>query len=281
MPRACDQDVVVVDEGSAQPGREQTTHRRLSRGHEADEHDVARGVIAHGTYDTQQRKPKKVKVVCMPVRGLLCSGLSSRISIDSVPMRVPPARILFPPEDRAEILARIDEALTTGQLTLGPIGARARGRVREAPPAAARGRGELRHGRARDHPARRSASRAARSSFPPTRSSRRRPPRCTPARACGSSTAIPQTMAIDPADLEPLHRPRHRGRRHRAHRRARSRPRSTRSRRLCRGRGRAARRGRRARARQRVRRALGRHVRRRRRASPSTPPRSSRAARAA
>ena len=38
-------------------------------------------------------------------------------------MRVPPARILFPPEDRAEILARIDDALSTGQLTLGPIGA--------------------------------------------------------------------------------------------------------------------------------------------------------------
>jgi dTDP-4-amino-4,6-dideoxygalactose transaminase len=38
-------------------------------------------------------------------------------------MRVPPARILFPPEDRAEILSRIDNALTTGQLTLGPIGA--------------------------------------------------------------------------------------------------------------------------------------------------------------
>jgi len=37
-------------------------------------------------------------------------------------MRVPPARILFPPEDRREILARIDEALTSGQLTLGPIG---------------------------------------------------------------------------------------------------------------------------------------------------------------
>jgi perosamine synthetase len=37
-------------------------------------------------------------------------------------MRVPPARILFPPEDRAAILARIDEALTSGQLTLGPIG---------------------------------------------------------------------------------------------------------------------------------------------------------------
>jgi perosamine synthetase len=37
-------------------------------------------------------------------------------------MRVPPARILFPPEDRAEILARIDQALTNGQLTLGPIG---------------------------------------------------------------------------------------------------------------------------------------------------------------
>ncbi len=38
-------------------------------------------------------------------------------------MRVPPARILFPPEDRAEVLQRIDAALTTGQLTLGPIGA--------------------------------------------------------------------------------------------------------------------------------------------------------------
>ena len=37
-------------------------------------------------------------------------------------MRVPPARILFPPEDRVAILARIDEALSTGQLTLGPIG---------------------------------------------------------------------------------------------------------------------------------------------------------------
>ncbi len=38
-------------------------------------------------------------------------------------MRVPPARILFPPEDRAEVLQRIDAALTSGQLTLGPIGA--------------------------------------------------------------------------------------------------------------------------------------------------------------
>lgn len=37
-------------------------------------------------------------------------------------MRVPPARVSFPAEDRAEILARIDEALTSGQLTLGPIG---------------------------------------------------------------------------------------------------------------------------------------------------------------
>jgi len=37
-------------------------------------------------------------------------------------MRVPPARILFPPEDRAAVLARIDEAMASGQLTLGPIG---------------------------------------------------------------------------------------------------------------------------------------------------------------
>jgi perosamine synthetase len=37
-------------------------------------------------------------------------------------MRVPPARVLFPSEDRAEILARINEALVSGQLTLGPNG---------------------------------------------------------------------------------------------------------------------------------------------------------------
>jgi dTDP-4-amino-4,6-dideoxygalactose transaminase len=37
-------------------------------------------------------------------------------------MRVPPAAIYFPPEDRAEILAQIDEALSTGQLTLGKLG---------------------------------------------------------------------------------------------------------------------------------------------------------------
>src|SRR4051812_38093404 len=42
--------------------------------------------------------------------------------LDSLLMRVPPARILFPPEDRAAILSMIDEALTSGQLTLGAIG---------------------------------------------------------------------------------------------------------------------------------------------------------------
>ena len=43
--------------------------------------------------------------------------------LDSLPMRVPPARILFPPEDRVAILERIDDALASGPLTLGPIGA--------------------------------------------------------------------------------------------------------------------------------------------------------------
>jgi dTDP-4-amino-4,6-dideoxygalactose transaminase len=33
---------------------------------------------------------------------------------------VPPARIVFSPEDRTEILRLVDEALTSGQLTLGP-----------------------------------------------------------------------------------------------------------------------------------------------------------------
>src|SRR5262245_32002549 len=37
-------------------------------------------------------------------------------------LSVPPAQVHFPPEDRAEILRRIDDALTTGQLTLGTIG---------------------------------------------------------------------------------------------------------------------------------------------------------------
>lgn len=37
-------------------------------------------------------------------------------------MRVPPAQVYFPEEDRRAILARIDEALTTGQLTLGKFG---------------------------------------------------------------------------------------------------------------------------------------------------------------
>ena len=144
-------------------------------------------------------------------------------------MRVPPARILFPPEDRLAILARIDEALTTGQLTLGPIGLELEDSVRGASRHAARGRGELRHGGTRDHPARRSASRAARSWFPRTPSSRRRPPRCTPARTLRFVDCDPQTMAIDPADLETLHRARHRRRRDRAHRRAHHARRSTRS----------------------------------------------------
>jgi perosamine synthetase len=42
-------------------------------------------------------------------------------------MRVPPARILFPPEDRVAILERIDDALSSGQLTLGPTGAELEG----------------------------------------------------------------------------------------------------------------------------------------------------------
>jgi perosamine synthetase len=35
-------------------------------------------------------------------------------------LRVQPARIVFPPEDRAEVAAAITESLTTGALTLGP-----------------------------------------------------------------------------------------------------------------------------------------------------------------
>src|SRR5690349_20606098 len=38
------------------------------------------------------------------------------------PLRVPPAQVHIPASDRAEILERIDEALASGQLTLGGIG---------------------------------------------------------------------------------------------------------------------------------------------------------------
>src|SRR3954468_10069117 len=38
------------------------------------------------------------------------------------PLRVPPAQVHVPASDREEILRRIDQALATGQLTLGAIG---------------------------------------------------------------------------------------------------------------------------------------------------------------
>ncbi|MCZ7405853.1 MAG: DegT/DnrJ/EryC1/StrS family aminotransferase, partial [Candidatus Methanoperedens sp.] len=37
-------------------------------------------------------------------------------------MNIPAAKIFFPDEDRKEILGKIDEILTTGQLTLGKFG---------------------------------------------------------------------------------------------------------------------------------------------------------------
>ena len=104
-------------------------------------------------------------------------------------MRVPPARILFPPEDRAAILAMIDESLTSGQLTLGPIGRELEAAFAAPPRDAPRGRRELRHRRARDHPARdrRRGPRGRRAGQHVLRHRGRG--RCTPARACGSSTA--------------------------------------------------------------------------------------------
>src|SRR5580765_6490064 len=38
------------------------------------------------------------------------------------PLRVPPAQVHIPADDRAEILQRIDAAMASGQLTLGAIG---------------------------------------------------------------------------------------------------------------------------------------------------------------
>src|SRR5438094_9680874 len=36
------------------------------------------------------------------------------------PLLVPPARVVFEPQDRSEILALVDDALRRGMLTLGP-----------------------------------------------------------------------------------------------------------------------------------------------------------------
>src|SRR4051812_20189257 len=41
---------------------------------------------------------------------------------DPSPLRVPPAQVHIPATDRQEILRRIDEAMSAGQLTLGAIG---------------------------------------------------------------------------------------------------------------------------------------------------------------
>ena len=39
-----------------------------------------------------------------------------------MPVRVPPARLVFPDSDRARILELVDASLRSGSLTMGPIG---------------------------------------------------------------------------------------------------------------------------------------------------------------
>ena len=59
-------------------------------------------------------------------RGILADfGLRRGEGVPKMPsmaLKVPPARIVFTPEQRREILARIDEQLQSGQLTLGKYG---------------------------------------------------------------------------------------------------------------------------------------------------------------
>lgn len=47
---------------------------------------------------------------------------SSAAATAAVPLQVPPAQVYFPEEDRQTILQQIDQALASGQLTLGRIG---------------------------------------------------------------------------------------------------------------------------------------------------------------
>ena len=49
-------------------------------------------------------------------------SFSNPTSPEDDPMKVPPARIVFNEEDRKKILARVEESLSTGQLTLGKNG---------------------------------------------------------------------------------------------------------------------------------------------------------------
>src|SRR4051794_14163301 len=70
-------------------------------------------------FPTRRLLQRIVNVVC---RRPLHAGSEPPFSLDSPPMRVPPARVSFPAEDRAEILAQIDQALESGQLTLGANG---------------------------------------------------------------------------------------------------------------------------------------------------------------
>jgi dTDP-4-amino-4,6-dideoxygalactose transaminase len=96
--------VVVVDETEVLARRERPAYRGLAARHEPNEHDIR--ARDHDDRYTPSRVPPR----------------RPPPSIDFRSMRVPPARVSFPPVDRAEILARIDEALATGQLTLGAIG---------------------------------------------------------------------------------------------------------------------------------------------------------------
>jgi len=57
----------------------------------------------------------------MPSAGLR-TRIESRRPMTAEPLRVPPAQVHFPEEDRRIILQQIDQALATGQLTLGTLG---------------------------------------------------------------------------------------------------------------------------------------------------------------
>src|SRR6185369_4871677 len=49
-----------------------------------------------------------------------CPAQSAGNDHEGCRLRIQPARIVFPPQDRAEVAAAITETLTTGALTLGP-----------------------------------------------------------------------------------------------------------------------------------------------------------------
>ena len=249
--------------GRPSAGHEQSTDGGLARRHEPDEHDVARCEVlpSHDRPSAVPRSSRRSNQVGR-MQSTPYAGRAPSFDRFTVHARAPCPGFA----SRPKTAPRSSPASTKRSPAASSRSARSAASSKPRSPsgigtqhAVAVSSGTE---RARDHPARRSTSRAARSSSRPTRSSRPPPPRSTPARASCFVDCDPETMAFDLADVAARLGARHRGRRRGAHRRPHQ-PGAPRARAAVPRPRRAPRRGRRPRARQRARRTQRRHVRHR------------------